>query len=112
MRIAVPRLSPSRTTIAHARSGFGSWASNHDTADLAVPRNYTRSLTGPPEAVAAAKAAYKVESTPLEPSWKGTPRTAHGSFVYLMGPDGALLTVLPPVLGPARMAEILRGYLG
>ncbi len=69
-------------------------------------------LTGPPGAVAAAKAAYKVESTPLAPSWKGTPRIAHGSFVYLMGPDGALLTVLPPVLGPARLAQILRGYLG
>jgi protein SCO1/2 len=69
-------------------------------------------LTGPPEAVAAAKAAYKVQSTPLEPSWKGTPRIAHGSLVYLMGPDGALLSVLPPTLGPERLAEIIRGYLG
>ena len=69
-------------------------------------------LTGTAEELAAVRRAYKVESAPMGRSWKGTQIFRHGTFVYLMGPDGALLSVLPPVLGPERMAEILRGYLG
>lgn len=68
-------------------------------------------LTGSPEAVAAAKAAYKVDSKAVGRSWKGTPVISHGSYIYLMGPDGALLSVVPPVLGPEAMAEILRRYV-
>ncbi len=68
-------------------------------------------LTGTPEAVAAARRAYKVDAKPVGQSWKGTPLINHGSFLYLMGPGGELLTVLPPVLGPQRLAEILRRYL-
>jgi protein SCO1/2 len=36
---------------------------------------------------------------------------SHGSYIYLMGPDGALLSVLPPVLGSEAMADILRRYV-
>lgn len=68
-------------------------------------------LTGSHEAIAAAKRAYKVESRALGRSWKGTPVISHGSYIYLMGPDGRLLTVLPPVLDPQTMAGILRRYV-
>ncbi len=69
-------------------------------------------LTGTPEAVASARRAYKVDATPVGQSWKGTPLINHGSFLYLMDPDGQLQTILPPVLGPNRMAEIIRRYVG
>ena len=32
-------------------------------------------------------------------------------FCYLFGPDGALLTFLPPILPPERMAEIIASYI-
>ncbi len=68
-------------------------------------------LTGSPEAIAAAKRAYKVDSKAMGRSWKGTPVISHGSYIYLMAPDGALLSVVPPVLGAEAMADILRRYL-
>ena len=68
-------------------------------------------LTGSPEAIAAAKRAYKVDSKAMGRSWKGTPVFSHGSYIYLMGPDGALLSVVPPVLGAEAMADILRRYI-
>ncbi|MEO1206882.1 MAG: SCO family protein [Pseudomonadota bacterium] len=36
---------------------------------------------------------------------------AHGSYVFLLGPDGSFHTLMPPVLGAERMAEIVRGYI-
>ena len=38
------------------------------------------------------------------------PVYAHGSFVYLLDPDGAVLTLLPPVLPAAEIARIVVGY--
>ena len=35
----------------------------------------------------------------------------HTPYVYLIGPDGRLLTLLPPIVPPDRMAEIIRSYL-
>lgn len=79
----------------------------------AVPEIHPRlvGLTGSPEALAAARKAYKVEAKPTGRSWKGKPLISHGSFVYLVGPDGALLAILPPVLAPEAMADILRRYV-
>lgn len=37
---------------------------------------------------------------------------AHTSNYYLLDGDGAFLTVLPPILGPERYADILEGYAG
>jgi protein SCO1/2 len=68
-------------------------------------------LTGAPEDIAAAMKAYKVNAKLVGQTWKGTPRISHGSYIYLMGPDGKLLSVLPPVLSPEAMAGIIRGYL-
>ncbi len=43
--------------------------------------------------------------------WTGDPIYSHGSYIYLMGPDGKFQTLMPPILLPDRMAEIIRGYL-
>ncbi len=68
-------------------------------------------LTGTPEAVHAAMKSYKVNANPVGQSWKGTQLISHGSYIYLMGPDGALLTVIPPVFSPPAMAGIIQRYL-
>lgn len=68
-------------------------------------------LTGTPEAIAAAQKSYKVNSKRIGQSWKGNPVISHGSYIYLMGRDGELLTVLPPVLSSKSMAEIIGRYL-
>ena len=68
-------------------------------------------LTGEPQAIGAAMKSYKVNAKPVGQSWKGTPVISHGSYIYLMGPDGALLSVLPPVLSAEAMAGIIKRYL-
>jgi protein SCO1/2 len=68
-------------------------------------------LTGTPEALQVAYNAYAVEFEELfvDPFY-GTV-FSHGSFIYLLDGEGAVLTLLPPVLGPEMMAEIVGGYL-
>lgn len=68
-------------------------------------------LTGSPEALQTAYDAYSVEFEELfvDPFY-GTV-FSHGSFIYLLDGDGTVLTLLPPVLGPEMMAQIVTGYL-
>jgi len=73
------------------------------------PRLY--GLTGTPEALAATRKAFQVETEIVGTDWFGKPIFSHGSFLYLIGPDGALETLLPPVLGPEHMAKIVKKYL-
>ena len=67
-------------------------------------------LTGSEAALAEARAAFQVEAKKVFDGPEG-PVYAHGSFIYLVGPDGRVLTLLPPILGPERMAEVIAGYL-
>ena len=88
----------------------------HDTPEVLadhLPGLHPRlvGLTGTPEAVAAAMKSYKVNAKLVGQSWKGTPKISHGSYIYLMGPDGALLSILPPVLSSEAMAGIILRYL-
>ena len=78
----------------------------------AAPRIHPRllALTGSEEALAAARRAYRVEIERIGEDIEG-PIYAHGSFVYLLDDEGRFLTLLPPVLGPERMAEIATTYL-
>ncbi|APX10781.1 SCO family protein [Tateyamaria omphalii] len=68
-------------------------------------------LTGDEGALQAAYEAFKVEVEPLfedpEHGWI----YSHGSFVHLLDADGALLTLLPPVLDVEQVAKIARGYI-
>lgn len=88
----------------------------HDTPALlaeALPafhRDFV-GLTGDSAALAAARAAYGVEIETLFEDPAGQPVFAHGSFVYLLDGSGTVLTLMPPVLGIDRMAEIVQGYL-
>ncbi len=68
-------------------------------------------LTGSKRALAKAYRAFQVEKKLVYEHPTEGPVYAHGSFVYLMGPDGSFKTVLPPILGPERMAEIVTSYV-
>ena len=67
-------------------------------------------LTGNEEALAAVRDAYQIEFSKVGEDIFGKPIYSHGGFVYLMGPDGRLETVIPPILSPEQMAAIIRGY--
>ena len=89
----------------------------HDTpANLApaVAKIHSRliGLTGTLEALSAAAKAYKVGAKPAGRSWQGIQIIDHGSFIYLMGPDGKFLTLFPPVMAPDAMAAAIGRYLG
>lgn len=68
-------------------------------------------LTGSQAALADARAAFQVEAKQVAEDPEGRAIYAHGSFIYLVGPEGQVLTLLPPILGPDRIAEIISGYL-
>jgi len=67
-------------------------------------------LTGSDEALAQARAVFQVESSQVAATPEGAPVFAHGSFIYLVGRDGTVKTLLPPILAPGRMAELMRKY--
>jgi len=68
-------------------------------------------LTGTKDALANARAAFQVEASEVAEDVEGNPIYAHGSFIYLIGADGKALTLMPPILGPERMAQIISSYL-
>ncbi len=79
----------------------------------AAPRIHPRlvALTGDETALAAARGAFQVSAEVAFEDPAGQPVYSHGSFIYLVGADGKVLTLLPPVLGSERMAEIVASYL-
>jgi protein SCO1 len=79
----------------------------------AAPRIHPRltALTGTEAALAEARAAFGVESKLLFVSPEHGPIHAHGSYIYLLDPEGGFLTLLPPILSTERMAEIVTAYL-
>jgi protein SCO1 len=68
-------------------------------------------LTGSPAALAAARAAFGAEAKPVLVAPDGGTIYAHASLVYVVGPDGLVVSALPPVLSPERMAEIVASRL-
>lgn len=68
-------------------------------------------LTGPRDALEAVWKAFHVEVKEVARDWNDEPIYAHGSFIYLIGPDGTVQTLLPPVLPPEQMAAIIQNYL-
>lgn len=69
-------------------------------------------LTGSDAALQAAYSAFSVEKELafVDPDYG--PVYTHGSFVYLLDPDGAVLTLFPPILASDRVVELARQYLG
>lgn len=68
-------------------------------------------LTGTDRALTAARRAFGLRAEPVAEMPDGSPIYGHGSYIYLVGPAGGVLTLLPPVLDAERMAAIVRGYL-
>lgn len=68
-------------------------------------------LTGSPEALHTVAKAYRTESKKVGQAWTGGPVFSHGSYIYLMAPDGAFATLLPPVMDPRTMASTIARYL-
>ncbi|MEO0327045.1 MAG: SCO family protein [Pseudomonadota bacterium] len=68
-------------------------------------------LTGSASALQQAYDAFKVEKSLIYEHPEEGPIYAHGSFIYLLGPNGDLKTLFPPILGPDRIAEVAKGYI-
>ncbi|MEM6357964.1 MAG: SCO family protein, partial [Pseudomonadota bacterium] len=68
-------------------------------------------LTGDEAALSAALDAFQVDVQVVAHDPVGQPIYAHGSFIYLIGPDGVVKTVMPPILAPERIAELMRKHL-
>ncbi|HMB75778.1 MAG TPA: SCO family protein [Kiloniellaceae bacterium] len=68
-------------------------------------------LTGTKDEIAAVEKAFHVKSELVGTNIKGDKVFAHGSYVYLMAPDGHFLTLLPPILDAATMAEKFQAYM-
>jgi protein SCO1/2 len=67
-------------------------------------------LTGSQDALDAAYKAFSVEKKLIYVHPEEGPVYAHGTFIYLTDPDGVFKTLMPPVLTPQRMAEIVARY--
>ncbi len=68
-------------------------------------------LTGTPEQLAAARRVYKVGATATGRDLSGGALFEHGTFIYLMGPDGKFLSLYPPVIDPAALAAAIARYM-
>ena len=68
-------------------------------------------LTGSEADLQVAYDAFSVEKSLVYEHPEEGPIYAHGSFIYLIGPQGEFKTLLPPILGPERMAEVVKGYV-
>lgn len=68
-------------------------------------------LTGTMDQLTKAHDAYQVKFELLGEDWNGDPMYSHGSYIYLMGPDGEFQTLVPPILAPEKLAEIIQSYL-
>ena len=67
-------------------------------------------LTGSEAELAAARRRFRVDLSVVAEDPEGGPIYAHGGFIYLIGADGGLKTVIPPILGPERIAALARKY--
>jgi len=77
-----------------------------------LPRWHERfvGLTGSEAALAAVRERFQVDSKVVFEDVTG-PVYAHGSFIYLIGAEGRVETLIPPILGPERIAQLMRKYL-
>ena len=68
-------------------------------------------LTGSKSELQAGARAYKVQTKLLSKPGDKEPIYAHGSFIFLMKPDGKFATLFPPVLGAEAIAASVRRYV-
>ncbi|MEM6677247.1 MAG: SCO family protein [Pseudomonadota bacterium] len=79
----------------------------------AMPKWHARfiGLTGSKEALAEARASFQVHVEIVATDPLGNPIYAHGGFIYLIDAEGTVKSVLPPILGPERIAELIEKHL-
>ncbi|NKB50804.1 MAG: SCO family protein [Rhizobiaceae bacterium] len=68
-------------------------------------------LTGSEENLDEAYKAFNLEKKFLFEHVDEGAVYSHGSFIYLLGPDGSFKTLFAPVISPVRIAEISAGYI-
>ncbi len=68
-------------------------------------------LTGAPAEVRRVLADFRIEARARPDPGAYERLVDHTPFTYLFGPDGALLTILPPIVPPPQMAAIIRSYI-
>lgn len=68
-------------------------------------------LTGSREALEPVWKAFQISTKQVARDWLDQPIFTHGSFIYLLGPQGEVKTLLPPILSAERMGAIIEGYL-
>ncbi|MDX2287195.1 MAG: SCO family protein [Hyphomicrobiaceae bacterium] len=68
-------------------------------------------LTGSETALDGAYKAFQVDRKHVFDDPEHGPVYAHGSYIFLLAPDGSFRTLLPPILGPDRIAEVVAGYV-
>ncbi len=91
-------IDPARDTPKALRENLPRW---HDRLE---------GLTGTPEELSAVRERFNVNLETVAHDPTGAPIYAHGSFVYLIDAEGGLATMIPPILGPERIAELARKY--
>lgn len=87
-----------------------------DTAEAltaAAKKHHKRliGLTGSKDALEAAYRAFQVERKVVFKHPEYGDVYSHGSYIYLLAPDGAFKTLFPPVLSPKRIAELVTDYI-
>ena len=80
-------------------------------ASLAKVSDDLLGLTGTPEALDVVYQAFQVEFEHLFDDPEHGPIYSHGSFIYLLDPEGEVLTQVPPVLPPEQVSAIVRKYV-
>lgn len=68
-------------------------------------------LTGSENALARAYKAFQIEKSLLFVHPDEGPVYAHGSFIYLLGPQGDFKTLFLPVFSPERIARVSASYI-
>ncbi|MEM7721770.1 MAG: SCO family protein [Pseudomonadota bacterium] len=68
-------------------------------------------LTGAEADLQVAYDAFNIESELLFHDPAGRPVYSHGSMLYLLDGQGEVMTLVPPVLSPTHVADIVRGYV-
>ncbi|MCH9809165.1 MAG: SCO family protein [Alphaproteobacteria bacterium] len=67
-------------------------------------------LTGEQNALEEAYKAFQIERKVVFQHPEHGAVYSHGSYIYLLAPDGAFKTILPPILSPKRVAELVQDY--
>lgn len=68
-------------------------------------------LTGAREALEPVWRSFQISTKEVARDWLDQPVFAHGSFIYLLGPQGEVKTLLPPILSANRIAATIEAYL-